>query len=389
MKCPNCGAEARVGSRFCMACGVELKPARIIDPSEAETVIAPILSPSPEKKRPTSLGPAGALPGMSTKGQGIDLNRGDVHSPAPAAAEPPSEPSPEPPQPVEPKPLPPPPPPAAAEPPPEPSPEPLPPPPPPPPEPAGDAPAGIDPRAITVEPPVAVDDPEQTADPDSEPSVSGSEMVVDSSDEPAVESGGGDAAEPPPEAESEAEYGQVTGLTDQWMALGEEQQGSSAYDLTAAAHEGDGPSEHDAVDGGGTGEAEMENGGEVKKSKTGLIIGVVVGGCVLFFCCAGLLGAGAVGFLKYQASQTAFDDWYDYGVDTTSLDSWSWGKVKVNVASANIYESNSTSATVVETKSSGDSFDYYGFDDTLEFYKVKTASGADGYIKTTEVELTY
>ncbi len=69
MKCPSCGAEARDGSRFCMSCGVDLSgdSALGFDPSEAETVIAPVLRPDADKPRAASLGPSGDLPDMGNK----------------------------------------------------------------------------------------------------------------------------------------------------------------------------------------------------------------------------------------------------------------------------------------------------------------------------------
>jgi hypothetical protein len=362
MKCPNCGAQARDGSRFCMACGVELTAEKIIDPSEAETVFAPTLSAAIEKKRAASLGPAGDLPGMSTEGQGVNI-RADP-PPPPAAADPPA----------------PPPPPMTAEPTPD-----LPPPPD-----VEAQPAGIDPGAITVEPKIPSEPiPQAIIDDvfDDEPLPTPPPFPVDepSAEQPAV------TPEPTPAAGDALQAGQDTGLTDQWMALGEdgEPAQSQSYDLTATPPADE--AAESAATTSGEGEADMEfddgEGVEVKKSKTGKIIGCLLAGCLIFICCGGLAAGGFV----FKPTIMSMLGMGAYEYDTTDLtsDDWSWGTLKASVDTLNVYESGSSSASVLESHAKGDTFEYYGMDDTLMYYKVKTGDGKDGYVSISEVEVSF
>ncbi|MDP7113825.1 MAG: hypothetical protein QGH45_17785 [Myxococcota bacterium] len=112
--------------------------------------------------------------------------------------------------------------------------------------------------------------------------------------------------------------------------------------------------------------------------------------CGMCCACPGLYGlAGAIVPLYSGSNDWNDSGWYDSGVTTGTYSEWSWGQLKVTSTSASIYSTNSTGGTVAETKASGDVFDYYGFDDSLAFYKIKTAAGTDGYIQTTDVELYY
>ena len=119
-----------------------------------------------------------------------------------------------------------------------------------------------------------------------------------------------------------------------------------------------------------------------------IVVLVLLGGAMCCGCLGlyAVAGAGAGWF----GSNAWYDSgWYDSGWNSGTYQEWSWGQLKVTSSSASVYSTNSTGGTVVETKSSGDVFDYYGFDDSLVFYKIKTASGTDGYIQTTDVELYY
>ena len=337
-----------------MACGVELSSPRIIDPSEAETVVAPTLSPTPEKKRAASLGPAGTLPGMSTEGQGIDLaSSSDPSIEPPAAAD-----------------LPPPPEPVA---------------PPPPPEPQ--KPAGVDPRAITVEPPaqgggpvpqvvVDIDEPEPPAEPS--PATPEPQAAATPDPQPAAPE---PAATPDPQpAAADPAAGEVTGLTDQWMALGEEQ-AEAPHDLTAGVEAAPGGSESETMDDvDPSAESDFDDEDEPKSGK-GKIIGGIACGCVLLVCCGGLIlwlvvGGGLGVFTRLIADAGSAQD----GDTTETL----LGDVTVAVDSATIYASNSTDSSVIDTAQQGDTVEWLGWDETLTFFRVRTADGKEGYLLSTE-----
>ncbi len=123
-------------------------------------------------------------------------------------------------------------------------------------------------------------------------------------------------------------------------------------------------------------------------SKVGLYIGIAIGGCVLLTCCVGL--AGGVGYLVWQEQQSSYYDWgtYDWGTSSNDWSNVSWGQIKITADSATVYSSNSVSSSVLETKSKGDKLEYYGWDDTFLYYKVKSG-GQDGYVEMTKAEVFY
>jgi len=143
----------------------------------------------------------------------------------------------------------------------------------------------------------------------------------------------------------------------------------------------------DAI-GGDYGEDEDE---EPKGSKKKIIIFGCVG-CLLLLCCAGVIAAiptvilPAFGGATYLGAASS-DDWEN--TDWTEWETTSWGKIKITTGSANVYDANNSGATVLETKNQGDQIDYYGFDDTFEFYKVKATGGKDGYVKLLEAEIAF
>ena len=74
-------------------------------------------------------------------------------------------------------------------------------------------------------------------------------------------------------------------------------------------------------------------------------------------------------------------------VDISAWESTSWGHIRIQQDSANVYESNNTEAAVAETKTKGDTLEYYGFDESMTFFKVKTSSGSEGYVPVDQAEI--
>ncbi len=63
------------------------------------------------------------------------------------------------------------------------------------------------------------------------------------------------------------------------------------------------------------------------------------------------------------------------------------GEIKVIVESARVYATGSDSAGVLEVRSEGERLDWYGYDSSGEYYKVRTASGSNGYIRVTDATI--
>jgi len=104
-----------------------------------------------------------------------------------------------------------------------------------------------------------------------------------------------------------------------------------------------------------------------------LLVSLSLGlGLVLFGCCCG------------GGSSTDWDDW---STDTTS-DSDSWGKIKAT-KSTTIYANPDETSSSLGTMNEGDKLEYYGWDDSFNYYKVKTADGSDGYVKLLEAEIVF
>ena len=65
------------------------------------------------------------------------------------------------------------------------------------------------------------------------------------------------------------------------------------------------------------------------------------------------------------------------------------GDLRVTAASASIYESNSDTSTVLETRSTSAMVPWYGYDATGYYFKVRTTGDADGYMKTGDAEVPW
>jgi hypothetical protein len=122
---------------------------------------------------------------------------------------------------------------------------------------------------------------------------------------------------------------------------------------------------------------------EPKKSKKGLIMGCL--GCLGLICCSGLIAFVVLWvvpvYFASNATGGADSQWAEF--ETSS-----WGEIKLTTE-AKVYASNSTGASVLEDRISGDKLEYYGFDDSFEFYKVKTGGGTDGYVELMKAEIAF
>jgi len=174
------------------------------------------------------------------------------------------------------------------------------------------------------------------------------------------------AAEPDPFADEADDYDPQASLQDE----------SQAFDTSAA---GPGPASFDDED-------------EPKKSKKGLFIGLGCG-CLVIFCCFGIIGSYVLFGMGLLADAYDYDGYdYDSGMyasaPTEGEAAWN-GQLRMLSDTVDVYASNSTTATVVESRAKGETLEYYGFDDSFSFYRVKTASGGEGYVDRMKVEVYF
>jgi len=123
---------------------------------------------------------------------------------------------------------------------------------------------------------------------------------------------------------------------------------------------------------------------------TGTIVAAVIGGCLVLLLCGVLpvLG-GVIYYTYYRVDPYEYawgNQWYET-TDWSQISEVSWGEIRLIGDPTNVYASNSTGATVTETRDKGTKVEYYGFDDTGTYYKVKTMSGGDGYVLLGEAEM--
>ena len=116
-------------------------------------------------------------------------------------------------------------------------------------------------------------------------------------------------------------------------------------------------------------------------------------GCLLIACCLGLIAATPTLILPRLGLASlggpTGDDWAD-GIENVDISAWestSWGHIRIQQDTANVYDTNSTDAAVSETKTKGDTLEYYGFDESMTFFKVKTSGGSEGYVAVNDAEI--
>jgi hypothetical protein len=63
------------------------------------------------------------------------------------------------------------------------------------------------------------------------------------------------------------------------------------------------------------------------------------------------------------------------------------GEIKIIVESARVYAAGSDDSGVVEIRDEGERLDWYGYDSSGEYYKVRTGSGSNGYIRVTDATI--
>ncbi len=122
-------------------------------------------------------------------------------------------------------------------------------------------------------------------------------------------------------------------------------------------------------------------------------IGVGVG-CLLLVCCGGPLAYGGYWFSQMRARAAAEVDAVRQAaaqealMEPGELSDVSWGEITLAQDPTNVYESNTSSSAVLETRERGDLVDYYGFDTSASFFKVKTRDGKDGFVLMTHAEMS-
>ena len=62
-------------------------------------------------------------------------------------------------------------------------------------------------------------------------------------------------------------------------------------------------------------------------------------------------------------------------------------KLRVITSVAMIYTSNDSESEVLEAHRDGDRLDWYGYDSTMDFYKVQTTTGVDGYMAVVDATI--
>ncbi len=126
-------------------------------------------------------------------------------------------------------------------------------------------------------------------------------------------------------------------------------------------------------------------------SSTGTIVAAVAGGCLVLLLCGVLPVAGGVIYYLYYQPQQQYEyawggPWYETQ-ELTAISEVAWGEIRLTGDPTNVYSSNSTAASVTETRQRGTKVDYYGFDDSGAFYRVKTTGGEEGYVALGEAEM--
>ncbi len=130
---------------------------------------------------------------------------------------------------------------------------------------------------------------------------------------------------------------------------------------------------------------------------SGLYIGLASLGCLLLLVCGFVPIMGATGMYVWQKRQAAYYA-YDWGgwtqpaypaypTPAVAYEEMAWGEVRVTADPTNVYTSGSTASVVLETKAKGTKIDYFGYDDTGFYYKVKTEAGTFGYVNYSEAEM--
>jgi len=175
---------------------------------------------------------------------------------------------------------------------------------------------------------------------------------------------------PPPEPEPEADQ------------MPTDQGGVDVSDMSKSAMFPNDLVDESAPDSIGPGGDYEEYPDEPKKSKKGLIIGCL--GCLSLICCSSLIVFGVLYVYPVYIADAggALDSQW------AEMEAASWGEIKLT-AEAKVYASNSTGASVLENHASGDKLEYHGFDDSYEFYKVKTGGGTDGYVELMKAEIVF
>lgn len=127
---------------------------------------------------------------------------------------------------------------------------------------------------------------------------------------------------------------------------------------------------------------EFDDGEEidVKRSRTGAIIGAALGGCCLVVC-GGLLAAGL--FWTFYDALLSSDYTTAGSFDGATLTL----SVTVTAETTNVHETNDESSTVLKTLARGETAEWLGWDDTLGFYLVQTDDGTVGYIQAGDATL--